>query len=592
MRTSRLRRRHLRLLVMLGLAGLLAGCSRTPPGGIIAGGGLGGAAGAGQTQTSADSSAAASDAGATGTGGAAGVAGGGAGGSGSASGAVAGAASGGGGGGGGGVTPLASWPGVTPTTINIAVAAKLHNCSESNNPQESSAGTWSQKYANLVSAYVEYINKYIPLPGGRKLKLVGNDTSLGINLVDDGGQFCPTQQAAAGRYVVNSLHPFAALYSQPTPSGPVFDETVANGHVVDIGQGWATQDEMASRWPYAIGVAVVGEPLDQHMAYLADYVHKRVQSTQYTPPAGPAQPRSYGAMIYDDPFYNGLATETQQLFGQFGINVKIYRISSNTATAASQANQVALQMKQDGVNTMIWQVIGQPGIVMSNAFDSEAYYPDNLQAYSGVAFWDTDYSHTQWSRAFGIGTPSIIAERNDTTHYTTAFEGGDAYDAVWAKSTEYDGNTAQNGADGYGIWNNLMTLVAGLERSPVNFTPTDFANGLVQASAPPYRCIEERFWGTDHPQLFRVAWYKGNPAGAEGYTTLYWVNKQSSFGTPGYYESYDGYYTYFGLNDLPNAPSDDTANQSLPPVKQIPRIGVDPFKSCPSIGLQGGLYEH
>ncbi|HZS13350.1 MAG TPA: hypothetical protein VFC09_02010 [Candidatus Dormibacteraeota bacterium] len=586
------RARHVRLLVMLGLAGILAGCSRTPPGGIIAGGGLGGAAGAAdaQTQTSADSSATAGSGAGAGAG-AAGV-----------NGAVAGAAGAAGATGGSAVAaaaasgptgekPIASWPGVTPTTIDIAIAAKLHNCSESNNPQESSAGTWTQKYADLVSAYVDYVNKYIPLPGGRKLKLVGNDNTFGIPLVDDGGQFCPTQQAAAGRYVVNSLKPFAALYSQPTPSGPVFDETVANGHVLDIGQGWPTVQSMTSRWPYAIGVAVVGEPLDQHMGYLADYVHKRLQSTQYTPPAGPSQPRSYGAMIYDDPFYNGLASETQQLFGQFGISVKIYRISSNTATAAQQANQVALQMKQDGVNTMIWGVVGQPGIVMANAFDSEAYYPDNLQAYSGVAFWDTDYSHTQWSRAFGIGTPSIIAERNDTTHYTTAFEGGDAYDEVWAKSTQYDGNTAQNGADGYGIWNNLMTLTAGLERSPVNFTPTSFADGL-DSSATQYRCVEERFWGTDHPQLFRVAWYKDNPAGAEGYTTLYWVNKQSSFGTPGYYESYDGYYTYFGLNDLPNSPSDDTANQSVPPIKQIPHIGVDPFKSCPSIGLQGGLYEH
>lgn len=585
------RRRQARLLVMLGAAVLLAGCSRTPPGGIIAGGGLGGAAGAGQSQASVDSQATA-DAGGPGGGGASGATGGAGGGS-AQSGAVSGAvASNGGGGGGAGEKPIASWPGVTPTTINIAFAAKLHNCSEANNPQESSAGTWTQKYADEVSAYVDYINKYIPLPGGRKLKLVGNDSTFGIPLVDDGGQFCPTQQAAAGRYVVNSLKPFAALYSQPTPSGPVFDETVANGHVVDIGQGWSTLQSMTSRWPYAIGVAVVGEPLDQHMAYLADYVHKRLQSTQYTPQAGVAQARSYGAMIYDDPFFNGLAIETQQLFGQFGMNVKIYRISSNTATAASQANQVALQMKQDGVNTMIWGVTGQPGIVMSNAFDSEAYYPDNLLPYSGVAFWDTDYSHTQWSRASGIGTPSIIAERNDTTHYTTAFEGGDAYDEVWAKSTQYDGNTAQNGADGYGIWNNLMTLAAGLERSPVNFTPTSFADGLDQASAAPYRCIEERFWGTDHPQMFRVAWYKDNPAGSEGYTTLYWVNKQSSFGTPGYYESYDGYYTYFGLNDLPNTPSDDTANQSVPPVKQIPHIGVDPFKSCPSIGLQGGLYEH
>jgi hypothetical protein len=302
-------------------------------------------------------------------------------------------------------------------------------------------------------------------------------------------------------------------------------------------------------------------------------------------------PRVYGAMIYSDPFYDELASNTQKLFGQFGMSVKIYRINSNTATAASQANTVALQMKQDGVNSMIWGVVGQPGIVMANAFDSEAYNPDNLQAYSGVAFWDTDYSHTQWARAFGIGLPAIIAERNDTANYNTAFENGGAYEQVWEKSAKYDGKTAQNGSDGYGIWNNLMTLAVGLMRSPVNFTPTTFAQGLT-SSADKYRCIEGRFWGADHPQLPRVAWYQNQPSGVVGYTTIYWVNKQSEFGTPGYYESWDDYYSFFGANDLPKSPSHDTANESVPPVKQQPKIGVDPFKSCPSIGQQGGLYEH
>lgn len=579
--------RHQRHIALIGLSALLlVACSRVPPGGMVSGG-FGQAGSGEQAQASGGEGGAAQS-----TAGAAPGALGSATASAGAAASTAAAAAGAGGGGGVGVQPIASWQGVTPTTIQIAYAAKLHNCSESNDSTQSGAGTWTQKDANILRADLEYIDKYIPLPGGRKLQLVGNDTTFGIKMVDDGGAYCPNTGKAAARYVSSSLKPFAAIGGEPTPAGPVFAKAAADGHVVTIDRNWPTAASMHADYPYAWGQMVVGQPGDEPMGYLADYVHKRVQPTQYQPPAGPAQPRKYGVMIWSDPFYDSLVQATQQLFGQFGVSVNVYRIPSDASTAAQEAGTIALKMKGDGVNTVIWGLIGG-GIAaagMSNAFDAAGFNPDNLICYFGIAFWDTDFSHTQWARTTGIGVPAIVAERNDTHHYTTAVENYDAYDEVWQHSQYYDGQGAQSNADGYDTWTTLMTLVAGLERAPVNFTPTSWAQALVSLGDPNLRCPVEQFIGRDHPQTERVAWTADNPAGGEGYTTLYWVNKQSDFGTPGYYESYDGYYAFFGLNDLPSAPSDDTANQALPPVKQLSPIGLSPFKSCRSIGLQGDLY--
>lgn len=578
--------RH-RRLALIGLSGLLlAACSRVPPGGEVAGG-FGPAGAAEQAQAPGNQSGVAqgiagAQPGTSSTGSSSTTAS-----------SASSSATSAGGGGATGVQPIASWQGVTPTTIQVAYAAKLHNCSESNDSTQSSAGTWTQKYANILRADLEYIDKYIPLPGGRKLQLVGNDTTFGVKLVDDGGAYCPNTEKAAARYVASSLRPFAAIGGEPTASGPAFGKGVADGHVISVDLDWPTAASMHADYPYAWGAMVVGQPGDEMMGYLADYVHKRMQPTQYQPPAGTAQPRKYGVMIWSDPFYDSLAAATQQLFAQFGMSVNVYRIPSDASTAAQEEGTIALKMKSDGVNTMIWGLIGG-GIAaagMSNAFDAAAYNPDNLVCYYGVAFWDTDFSHTQWARTTGIGLPAIIAERNDTHHYTTTIENSDAYDDVWQHSQYYDGQGAQSNADGYTIWTNLMTLVAGLERSPVNFTPTSWAQALVSLGDPALRCPVEQFIGRDHPQAARVAWTADNPAGGMGYTSLYWVNKTSDFGTPGYYESYDGYYAYFGLNDLPDKPSDDTAGQAIPPIKQMPTLGLSPFKSCKSIGLQGDLYQ-
>ncbi len=581
------RRSQPRLLAVLCLATVvLAACSRTPPGGGVAYLGPGGSVGAadGSSAGGADGSQP------TGTGSVnAPGAGPGATGSSTAS-ARAGASGGGGGGGGSAVKPIASAPGVTPTEIQIAFAGKLANCSESGNASETAAGGLNPKDASIIKADVEYVNKYVPLPGGRKLVLVGNTDYNGIKMIDHGGYYCPTKGQAAARFVVDSLRPFAVLGGIGSTAGPVFQQTIADGHVISIGFAFLNASEMSARWPYAIGIYGAG---DRKMNMLADYVHVRVQGTQYKPTVGSPVARKYGYITYDDPAYQKLAQSAVAAFARYGINLPIYTIPSDTGQAAQAAPTVALRMKQDGVNSVVF---GFPtevtSITVLQGFDSAQYNPDLLVGLQSLAFLDTLMPHDQMIRASGIAAGGVAAMRDDISNYNNSIENADGYNQVWAQSSEYDGETVTNGStEGYDWWSLLSALVAGLERSPVNFTAQDWAAGLAATTGSDLRCPVERFIGHDHPQASLTRWTRDAPDGLTGWTTVYWTNNKSQFGTPGYWESFDGYYDFFGVNDIPPQPTADTGSTAVPPIKQLPRIGLSPFKSCRSIGLQGDLYE-
>jgi hypothetical protein len=573
--------------LLLALAALLSACARPMAGlwnSTLQGGGVQGLNGGGGAVASGGAASATPGPGAAGATGAAGSAAGAAG--------AAGAPGGGGGGGGGStaVRPLASYPGVTPTEIQIAFAGKAANCAESNDPQESSDGTLKAKDGQEVQAWVDYVKKYIPLPGGRKLKLVGNTAVGPISMVDDGGNYCPGKAQSAARYVVDQLRPYAVFGSGVNAGEPVFGQTVAQGHIVVVGTMWPTLAPMQALYPYSWGL--FGAP-DEKLRNLAAWVHKRVQPTQYTPPAGPAVPRVYGMMTFDDPWYMALGDVGKQAFSQYGIQLKVYPIPMDRGQLAQEMGQIALQMKSDNVNTMVWGIgPSVQAVAVSNSFDGADFHPDNLVFVNGVAFIDALYSQSQWQRAMGVINSSIGVNRDDGTHYSNVPENGGAYNAVWLASSQTDGQSAQNSiACGYTCFAALSVIVVGLERSPVNFTPQTWAQGLESTTQPQLRCPVEQLLGRDHPQFTRNGWSRDNPSGASGFTDVHWTAKKSDVGPVGYWDSYDGYNVYFGLNDLPAQPTHDTAADSLPQVQQFPAIGLSPFKSCKSIGLQGDLYQ-
>lgn len=572
--------------LLLVLAASLSACARpmaglgtsNPEGGAVAGlNGAGGAAVPGGAATATPPVSA---------GGAAGAAG-----SSSGAGAAAGGAGGGGAGGGGtAVKPLASYQGVTPTEIQIAFAGKATNCAESGDPQESSDGTLKTKDAQEVQAWVDYVNKYIPLPGGRHLKLVGN-TGLGpIQMVDDGGNYCPGKAQSAARYVVDQLKPYAVFGSGVNAGEPVFGQTVAQGHIVVVGTMWPTLAPMQALYPYAWGL--FGAP-DEKLRDLAAWVHKRIQSTQYTPTAGAATARVYGMMTFDDPWYLALGDIGKQAFAQYGIQLKVYPIPMDRGQLAQEMGQIALQMKSDNVNTMVWGIgPSVQAVAVSNAFDGADFHPDNLVFVNGVAFIDALYSQSQWQRAMGVVNSSIGVNRDDATHYNNVPENNGAYNAIWLASSQTDGQSAQNSITcGYTCFAALSVVVLGLERSPVNFTPQTWAQGLESTNQPQLRCPVEQLFGRDHPQFSRDVWSRDNPSGATGFTDVHWTAKKSDVGPVGYWDSYDGYNVYYGLNDLPAQPTHDTAADALPTVQQFAPIGLSPFKSCRSIGMQGDLYQ-
>jgi hypothetical protein len=136
----------------------------------------------------------------------------------------------------------------------------------------------------------------------------------------------------------------------------------------------------------------------------------------------------------------------------------------------------------------------------------------------------------------------------------------------------------QTNAPAFDFWSQLATLSIGVMGAGPVLNAKTFEYGLFQTERS--RCNVWRFWGRDHPQVGYIDYRPGKHYGGSGFTTLYWVQKQSTFGTPGYFESYDGYLRFDSYAGLPAAASYDTGAKGGYPMNRQSSTGLSPDKPC------------
>jgi hypothetical protein len=574
-------------LVIVGLLGLVAaGCSRVPPGGEAAGG-LGRVSAGGGDALSPDGTQLQTDGGGTGG---AGAAPGGA----SAGGSGTGRA-GGGGGGSAGSGPSAAGAlrgvDVANRTISVVFPIKDHDCGPDNNTAKQ--GTATAKGKQVVQTYVDFFNKEVLAPVNWKLK---------YQFVDDGGLYCPENARAAAVKIVKEIKPFAVLGGEVSiDAGPVVQDAVTKAGIIHIGRSFATYDEFQKRHPYEWDATAVPQKLYE---YLGDWMSKRVKGTKFTDATtGLQSDRKYGLLAVDKPEIHKMAGFMKGLLAGQGIDLSnMYFINPDPSVAAQAAATTVQKIQSDGVNSLIFDMnstvnAGQAGVVYTSAMDSQNYLPDLLTMANGNAFFERLFDSRVWARARGTSVYPIVALRlgvraNPQTgalesdpRYENINENSAGYDDVWKRSGHND--LAQDGSvpGGYDTWVSLTLLAQGLLHAGPNLTVESWAAGVQSTSVgQASRCSTWRFMGRDYKHNAFYNWDAKHDGGLEGYTSIYWVNKQTPLGTNGFYESYDDYQYFRGLDDLPAQPVHDTGQDAdYTPVKQQP-IGLHPWVRCSSLG--------
>jgi hypothetical protein len=483
-------------------------------------------------------------------------------------------------------------PGVDPVahTISVVIPIKAENCGPDSNTAK--AGVVNDKGKLVIQTYVDFMNKDVLGPSGWKIK---------YQYVDDGGLYCPEKAKAAALKITKEIKPFAVLGgSVPLSGGPIIADQVTKAGIVHIGYSWATYDEFQKRHPYAWEIGPVGQ---KSYEYLADFMAKRVVGTKAADAAtGVESSRVYGLLAVDDPGVRKLGAFMKQRLAAIGIDLAhIYYVSPDPGVAAQASTTTVQKMKADGVNTLLFDFAStvnaaQAGIVYTSAMNSQNYLPDILTPSSGIAFFDRLYDPRVWARARGTSAAGTVTLRNAVrvnpeTHateadprYVNVNENSVGYDDVWRRSGQ---NTAAQDSSvpaAFDTWNTLAVLVLGVTHAGARLDVKTWSDGLQStARGGASRCSSWRMVGRDYEYNAFYNFDDKHDGGREGYTTIYWVNKQSELGTNGYYESYDGY-RYFSGPDLPDKASYDTAQTpDYAPPRQAP-IGLHPWVTCASLG--------
>lgn len=163
--------------------------------------------------------------------------------------------------------------------------------------------------------------------------------------------------------------------------------------------------------------------------------------------------------------------------------------------------------------------------------------------------------------------------------YNELAENLSGYDKVWQERLGNNSEANTGNPNGYSTWSQLSLLVSGILIAGDDLTWDTWAAG-VESARPhePNRCTVARFMGRDYH--WDVAFDRRADASLSrvGFTTLYWVNEQTPFGTNGYWESFDNY-RKFTPETLPPQATHDTGEKGVDIDKQE-RIGIRPWTPC------------
>lgn len=213
-----------------------------------------------------------------------------------------------------------------------------------------------------------------------------------------------TQGAQEDAATAASLGAFADL--TPLPTAP-YDQALVQNHVVAMNQLLTSNQFLASSAPYAYSMVPSLDDLGQ----LLVTVGCSVGATPVTfskDPSLHAKQRVFGAILLEDPQYQGLQNEVVNGLRKCGVKIPVVvNYTLDLSTIQQQMQNAISQMKAANVTTVVCGCDPVGEIYVTQAADQQNYGPEWFSEWLPPQF-ERLFTQDQWAHSveFGLG-PSI-----------------------------------------------------------------------------------------------------------------------------------------------------------------------------------------
>ncbi len=362
-----------------------------------------------------------------------------------------------------GTNPGATTRGVTAKTITVIIYRPKENEVVNGFTRSQNLYGSPEEHADFVAKAETFINSKWELYG-RTLSIVFIRGTCDYSPPADD---CMRTEARA---LVTQHKPFAFIWENNSAVPSMADE-LSRLKVVNL-MGWHFDDAFSkARRPYHYDQYMGGTT---QAGLTGEWWCKRMAGAQKARYAGSddlrAKIRKVAISHPDAEVNKGPADELARIIKGCGTQVVDAPYSSNTATAASQANTTVARLKAEGVTSVLYFSDPLSPAFTSKAATGQDYYPENVLVGSGLVDYDILarlYDPQQWKNAFG---PSDLRDYEPFDKQTAviAYKGG--------------GGTKVPYAGAQLPWAYLNTLANGLQMAGPNLTPLTYERALLSGA--------------------------------------------------------------------------------------------------------------
>ncbi len=286
-----------------------------------------------------------------------------------------------------------------------------------------------------------------------------------------------TQGAQEDAATAASLGAFADITPLPTPP---YDQALVQNHVIAMNQLLTSNQFLASSAPYAFSMV----PSLDDLGALLDQVGCSIGSTPVSFAGDSSlngKPRVFGAILLEDPEYQGLQSEVVNGLQKCGVQIPVViDYTLDLSTIQQQMQNAISQMKANNVTTIVCGCDPVGEIYVTQAADQQNYGPEWFSEWLPPQF-ERLYSQDQWAHSVEIGLGPSIPEQEDEAYkvYEMVDPGGQPQEPYF-----------------WYIYYQLLYLFNGLQAAGPDLTPQTFLSGLQHLPASQPGQVGQWLYGT------------------------------------------------------------------------------------------------
>jgi hypothetical protein len=267
-----------------------------------------------------------------------------------------------------------------------------------------------------------------------------------------------TQGAQEDAATAASMGAFADL--TPLPTGP-YDEALVQNHVIAMNQLLTSNQYLRSSAPYAYSMIPTLDDLGQLLVTMGCNIgSSNVSFAEDSSLKG--KPRIFGAILLEDPQYQGLENEMVNGLKQCGVKIPVVvNYTLDLSTIQQQMQNAISQMKANNVTTILCGCDPVGNIYVTQAADQQNYGPEWFSEWLPPQF-ERLYSQDQWAHSVEVGLGPSIPEQSEEPYkvFKMVNPGGEPAEAQF-----------------WYIYYQLLYLFNGLQAAGPDLTPATMLAG-------------------------------------------------------------------------------------------------------------------